>query len=274
MTTLGVLLAVIFAYRLLISHLHHLRLAASIASTVSSNYFAQPLSRGLCFVQKHILLAPLWSRRHNEAFQTTRLYLGTLPSRLNVILLFAYISSNILYCSLYLPWNGNIGPDGKLRAPTKAALIAEFRGRTGVMATVNMVPLFICMMRNNYLGKMAGVGFNTWNLYHRWAGRIVFLEAFAHVTAWWINQVNQSGENGVSRAFSDSRFLRMGLLVRIFRSYLHKLCLLCVTGNHLPDPDRSPFCFSRTTCTLSGLSRGTPNSSHSLPSGSLDALPH
>jgi hypothetical protein len=166
-------------------------------------------------VQKHFLLAPLFRRRHNEPLQTRffRLYLGTLPSRINGILLFGYILSNVLYCTLLLPWNGRIGPDNKLHAPTKAALVAEFRGRTGVMATVNMIPLFICMMRNNYVGKTIGVGFNTWNLYHRWAGRIVVLESFAHMGAWTVNKVDQADWSGVAAVMREEPFFQMGLMV-------------------------------------------------------------
>jgi hypothetical protein len=198
--------------------MHHVRLVATVATSSTANYFAQPLTKSLCFVQKHILLAPLFKRRHNEPLETRwgNLYMGTLPSRINTTLLFGYILSNVLYCTLLLPWNGSIGPDNKLAAPTKAALVAEFRGRTGVMATVNMVPLFICMMRNNYVGKSIGVGFNTWNLYHRWAGRIVVLESFAHMTAWTVNKVDQAGWAGIGPVLSESadrRFFQMGLMV-------------------------------------------------------------
>jgi hypothetical protein len=212
---MAIFLGIILLYRIFIGHFRHLRLVAAITSSKSTNYFAQPLSDGLLRLQKHILLAPLFGRRHNKPFQTRffGLYMGTLPSRINAIIIFSYILSNVLYCTLLLPWSGKVGPDNKLQAPTNAALIAEFRGRTGVMATINMIPLFVCMMRNNYVGTTIGVGFNTWNLYHRWAGRIVVLQSFAHVGAWMTNQVNYRGWNGVLEAFCERRFLQMGLLV-------------------------------------------------------------
>lgn len=195
--------------------MHHSRLISSVATTASANYFAQPLPKSLVFVQKHILTAPLFRKRHNEPLQTRwfQLYMGTLPSRINGILLFAYICSNVLYCTLYLPWNGSIGPDNKLHEPTKASLVAEFRGRTGAMATANMLPLFVCMMRNNYIGNAVGVPFNTWNLYHRWAGRVVALESFAHMGAWTVNQVDHADWAGVVAAVKGSAFLQMGLMV-------------------------------------------------------------
>ncbi|KAI5818756.1 ferric reductase like transmembrane component-domain-containing protein [Pyronema omphalodes] len=80
------------------------------------------------------------------------------------------------------------------------------------MAVVNLVPLFLCMMRNNYIGKITGISFSTWNLYHRWAGRIVVIESFCHTTAWMINQVDYDGWAGIGLAIQEKRFLQMGLL--------------------------------------------------------------
>ena len=216
--TFGGLLIAVFVYRLMVAHSHRLRLITTLASSATSNYFAQPQGQILLFMQRHLLLAPLFKRRHNEPLMTVwgKLYLGTLPSRINAILLFVYILMNFLFCTLALPWTGNIGPEFKLEQPTKASLVAEFRGRTGVMAAFNLIPLFVCMMRNNYAGRIAGVsgGFNTWNLYHRWAGRIVAIESFAHMAAWMVNQVDHSGFGGISSAIKASRFLQMGLMVR------------------------------------------------------------
>jgi len=85
------------------------------------------------------------------------------------------------------------------------------------MATVNLIPLFVCMMRNNYVGKAIDVGFNTWNLYHRWAGRIVALEAFAHMSAWMVNNFDYDGWSGIAASIRRTHFLQMGLMVRSFR---------------------------------------------------------
>ncbi|KAI5850107.1 ferric reductase NAD binding domain-containing protein [Tricharina praecox] len=93
------------------------------------------------------------------------------------------------------------------------------------MATVNMIPLFVCMMRNNYVGKAVGVPFNTWNLYHRWAGRIVALESFAHMGAWTVNQVDHSNWAGVGVAIKGSLFFQMGLMAEIALFFLIFLSL-------------------------------------------------
>lgn len=226
------LLGCLFLYRLLVAHMHHIRTVSLLASSAASNYFAQPLQGYLFFIQKHILLAPLFKKRHNEPFTTRyfHLHFGTLPSRISFSLVVGYFVSNLLYCTLLLPWNGRIGPDGKLAAPTKASLVAEFRGRCGVMATVNLVPLFLCILRNNYAGRAVGVGFNTWNLFHRWIGRVVFLEAMAHMLAWTVNKVDQAGWAGVWEIYGlnvkESHFLQTGLMVCM--AFLH----ITIQPNH------------------------------------------
>ena len=78
-----------------------------------------------------------------------------------------------------------------------------------------MVPLFICMARNNFVGNAVEVGFDTWNLFHRWIGRIVALESLAHMFAWIINKVDEAGWEGVNEALRISPFNQVGLLVSL-----------------------------------------------------------
>jgi predicted ferric reductase len=45
--------------------------------------------------------------------------------------------------------------------------------------------------RNNPLIEMLHVPFDTWNLLHRWLGRIVVLEGVAHTLAWMIPKAQE-----------------------------------------------------------------------------------
>lgn len=215
-------LALLFLFRTYIHNVHHSRLAITVGSSytsTASRFYSLPPPKKFSWLRRHLILAPLHKLRHNNPWtlslplSTIKVHLGTLPSRLHFIFIFLYVLSNVLYCTLYLPWNGSIGPEGKFRAPTKASLVAEFRGRTGVMATVNMIPLFICMVRNNWIGDAVEVGFDTWNLFHRWIGRIIVLESFAHMGAWTVNKVDQAGWAGVGQVYLSTPFLQFGLMV-------------------------------------------------------------
>ena len=44
--------------------------------------------------------------------------------------------------------------------------------------------------RNNPLIKLLDVSFDTWNLLHRWLGRIVVLESLAHTICWMVGKVH------------------------------------------------------------------------------------
>ncbi|CUS08913.1 unnamed protein product [Tuber aestivum] len=83
------------------------------------------------------------------------------------------------------------------------------------MAVVNMVPLFICMARNNFVGNAVEVGFDTWNLFHRWIGRVVVLESVGHMLAWTVNKIDQAGWKGLDEAIRTSHFYQVGLMAEI-----------------------------------------------------------
>ncbi|CAZ82869.1 unnamed protein product [Tuber melanosporum] len=83
------------------------------------------------------------------------------------------------------------------------------------MAVVNMIPLFVCMARNNFVGHAVEVGFDIWNLFHRWIGRVVVLESVAHMLAWTVNKVDQAGWEGLNEALRISHFYQVGLMAEI-----------------------------------------------------------
>ncbi|KAI9816641.1 MAG: hypothetical protein M1832_005026 [Thelocarpon impressellum] len=151
-------------------------------------------------LKKHLLYAPLWKKRHNREMRlSSAINMGTLPSRLHALLLLLYVASNVAY-TLSLDYRGQ----------SKASLLAEIRGRAGVLAVVNMIPLFILAGRNNPLIGMLRVSFDTYNLLHRWMGRIVVLEAIVHTLAWLANQVLSGGWRSVNETMARSRSFQFG----------------------------------------------------------------
>jgi hypothetical protein len=68
--------------------------------------------------------------------------------------------------------------------------------------------------RNNPLIKLLGISFDTFNLYHRWLGRIVSLEAVVHTFAHLANHTHTRGwKAGIQPALSGP-YISYGLLVR------------------------------------------------------------
>ncbi|MCJ1457086.1 hypothetical protein MMC28_007452 [Mycoblastus sanguinarius] len=181
------------------AHLRHLLNLKT--SPLQQSYWSEDRTQIWPTLKKQLLYAPLWKKRHNKEFQLSRaISVGTLPSRLHTLVLLFYLVSNVFYC-MYLDYSH-----------PKAELLAELRGRTGHLAIVNMVPLIILAGRNNPLISLLRVSFDTYNLFHRWIGRVVVLQAFAHTIAWAINEVAAKGFKGISSGFKHSPFLAYGLL--------------------------------------------------------------
>ncbi|KAE8451262.1 hypothetical protein EG329_004427 [Mollisiaceae sp. DMI_Dod_QoI] len=139
----------------------------------SQAYFKRPSQR-FASMKKHLLYAPIFSKRHNREFQlSSAINVGTLPTRLQLMFLVGYFGTNIAFCVVSVQWSAAV-----------STAAGELRNRTGILAVVNMVPLFIMATRNNLLINWLNISFDTFNLLHRWFGRIVVLEAIAHAISW------------------------------------------------------------------------------------------
>ncbi|KAL2180791.1 ferric reductase like transmembrane component-domain-containing protein [Thermothelomyces heterothallicus CBS 202.75] len=151
-------------------------------------------------LKRNLLYAPLWNKRHNREIRlSSAANMGTLPSRLHSLLLFGYLASNLAYLFV-LDWKNE----------NKYALCAEIRGRSGTLSVVSMVPLIIFAGRNNPLINLLNVSFDTYNLLHRWMGRISIIEVIIHFIAWAIVQVADGGWEGVQRKILNDRFIGSG----------------------------------------------------------------
>ncbi|EXJ53678.1 uncharacterized protein A1O5_13130 [Cladophialophora psammophila CBS 110553] len=210
-------LTIVFALRLSQLFVSYIRNIYCMTTEKPSqqNYYGVDHFRIWSWLKKHIIYAPLWKKRHNREFQLSgAVNYGTLPSRIHSLLLFIYAVTNLIYC-LLLDW-GN---------PQKGALYAELRGRSGILATVNMIPLIVLAARNNLAIPILRVSFDTFNLFHRWIGRLVAALSAIHFFAWLAAYKLAKGNQATFRIFKGAPFLDYGLLglVAIVLLPLHSL---------------------------------------------------
>lgn len=176
---LAALVTVTYLWKLVFAFAAHLRRLSSF-NNEQQHYFV-PADEALARLKRHLLYAPLFRARHNREFQLSRaLNMGTLPSRLHTALLLGIVVMNVVLCLVTVPF--------KADEHTTAGVI---RNRTGTMATVNLIPLVLLAGRNNPLIRLLHISFDTYNLLHRWLGRIVVLEATVHAFAWIIPKAQQ-----------------------------------------------------------------------------------
>jgi len=196
---------VVVAFRLAQHGYQHLRLLITVDAPDTQQRYWSRAGSFWPHMNRYLLYAPLKNVRHNKEIQLSRaINVGTLPLRLHTLVLLFYLLSNIAYC-LMLDFD----------RPSRASLIAEIRGRTGHLAVINIMVLFIFAARNNPLIPLLGITFDTFNLFHRWIGRIVILESLAHVGCWIINEIDARGFSGISQGLATDPFLQAGLLATI-----------------------------------------------------------
>ncbi|OKL64727.1 hypothetical protein UA08_01074 [Talaromyces atroroseus] len=221
--TLGLVAVTVFLCRMAEFGNAYIRQISCLSGTArQQRFWSMETSRLWSLIRKHVVYSPLFRKRHHREFQlSSALNMGVLPSRFHTVLLAIYILSQLAYCAL-LDYAAN----------EKSALVAELRGRSGTLAVLNMIPLFLFAGRNNILIWLLGVSFDTYNLFHRWLGRIVVLEAIVHTTAWFVNACDERGFSDAISRIRDTPFFGWGAVGVVALAFL-------IT--HSPSPIRHAF---------------------------------
>ncbi|KAL2135424.1 hypothetical protein VTI74DRAFT_8526 [Chaetomium olivicolor] len=197
---LGAISAALLVWRITTLLVRYVRTVTCLHND-TQRYFAQP-SEKYSWFKKNVMYAPIFSKRHNREFQlSSALNVGTLPTRMQLAFLIGYFATNVAFCVITIDYSG----------PFKQ-VCALVRNRTGYLATVNMIPLFLMAGRNNPLINLLGVSFDTFNLLHRWLGRIVMLESVAHTLAFLISAASASGWSGAFNTTFKVPFMMWGFI--------------------------------------------------------------
>ena len=82
-----------------------------------------------------------------------------------------------------------------------------------MLTAIVQIPLFIFAGRNNPLIPWLNISFDTFNLLHRWFGRIVVLEALAHTLAFLIPNASEKGWAAAFTTTFRVLYMRFGFIV-------------------------------------------------------------
>lgn len=201
----------------------------------TQRYYAVPDST-VSWFKRNVQYAPIFRARHNREIQlSSAVNIGTLPSRFQLVFLVCYIATNVIFAVMGIDYHGNF-----------ETAADQLRNRTGVLAVVNMVPLFLLAGRNNPLITLLGISFDTFNLLHRWFGRVVILEAIAHTLAYFIAYAHESSWASAINTALDEKFMMFGFIAT---------CALIAIGIQAMSPIRHAFyeTFKIAHIALSGL---------------------
>lgn len=176
----GSLFAVILVWVAILRFNAHIRRLTNLNND-TQRYFI-PSDRFWGWMKQHVMYAPLFRTRHNREYRlSSAMNMGTLPTRFQTALLSTVIGVNVFLCCIEIGFSQD-----------EKTVLGLLRNRSGTLAVVNLIPLVIMAGRNNPLIKLLSVSFDTWNLLHRWLGRIVVLEAITHVVCWMVSKVHTS----------------------------------------------------------------------------------
>ena len=165
--TLGAIVTSMIIYRIAIHSVQYIRTLACLNND-SQRYFKMSNPK-FGWIKQHLLYAPLFRLRHQKQMRIGPVETGILPTRFQSLLLAGIITTNIVLWAYGIEWNGPI-----------ITKLEHLRNRSGTLAVVNMIPLVIMAGRNNPLIGWLNVSFDTFNLMHRWFGRIVASFAVSH----------------------------------------------------------------------------------------------
>jgi len=178
----------------------HIRHVITISSPDKQRYWSRNQTVWWPRLKRHLFAAPLFKTRHNRQLMLTGSHaLGPIPLRFDSLLLAVYIASNIAY-NLVLDWDAH-----------GAVILAEVRGRSGELATINLIPTILFALRNNPLIPLLNVSFDTFNLFHRWCARVVIVETLVHTLAYLINQ-GHDGWGAIGSSLAETSSYQWGMV--------------------------------------------------------------
>ncbi|KAI1327845.1 ferric-chelate reductase [Xylariaceae sp. FL0255] len=199
----SIVAVLIIIWRLSTGITRYVRTVVSL-NNKKQRFFARP-SLNYAFIKKHFIYAPIFRKRHNREFQlSSAVNVGTLPTRAQLLFVMGYFATNVAFAVIDIDFNGSYEDAMK-----------QLRNRSGTLATVNMIPLFIAAGRNNPLIPLLGISFDTYNFLHRWFGRIVAIESVVHALAYY---AGSAAESNWAQAFDhtfSSPFLLYGFIATV-----------------------------------------------------------
>lgn len=171
----GGLVAILFAWRAVIRIRHRRR--SKLALQMDDQRELERTNPVNAILKKHVLYAPLFGARHSREFRFLRLHMGSIPLRLEMILLLVYLALNLIFVVVTVDWWEDFSKK-----------MFQLKYAAGHLAVMNTPGLVLSAGRNNLLVPLLGLSFDTFNFMHRWVGRVIAVNAVVHMGAVLANQ--------------------------------------------------------------------------------------
>jgi len=203
--SLTALAAVVFLYRTSLRINSHIRNLASLDGSVGApRYFAETRPT-VNWLKAHLLYAPLFRQRRAREIKLGQIFnLGTLPTRLQALFIASCLAVNVFACVWNIPWSS-----------PELQVLPILGSRTGTLAVANLVPIVVMATVKNPLINTLEISYDSFNLMHRWLGRISILQGITHTLCEIISTVMEGGWAELFESFRNSAFIYTGLIAVI-----------------------------------------------------------
>ncbi|KAJ5167790.1 Riboflavin synthase-like beta-barrel [Penicillium canariense] len=195
----GAFVAVLLFWRTVVRMRHRRR--SQLASQLDDQTQLSRTNGVNASLKKHVLYAPVCGDRHSREFRLFKLHMGSIPLRLEVILLTIYLLLNFIFLTVTVDWWEDFS--GKM---------FQLKYAAGHLAVMNTPGLVLSAGRNNPLVPLLGLPFDTFNFMHRWVGRVVAANAVIHMSAVLANQAYLNGVDYIIYTIWEMPFYIYGLV--------------------------------------------------------------
>ncbi|KAL4778483.1 ferric reductase like transmembrane component-domain-containing protein [Aspergillus varians] len=196
---LGGAFLVFFVVRLFTTLRHRRRLRAVLQNDNPS--ISMPGNCFMASINKHVLCAPLWSTRHSREFRLGGLHMGTVPLRIEIVLLAVYIGINLAFFVSLVDWWEDY-----------QELMYQLKYAAGHLAVMNTPGLVLTAGRNNPLIPLLGIQFDAFNLLHRWVGRLIAVGSIVHVACVVAGRVAETNMDATTHTVWHVPFYIYGMI--------------------------------------------------------------
>lgn len=148
----------------------------------------------------------------------------TMPVRVHALIIIGYLVLNIVFCCVNYE---TVYPNAVFTC-LRGQKLVSIADRTGIIGTVQLPLIFLFSSRNNFLIWITGLSYRSFQMFHKWTSRIVFVLLLLHC-AFYLTFVNVRGDyiqrwgllkwRCANTAFSA---ISLTFLISFFRRYIYE----------------------------------------------------
>ncbi|CAI5004241.1 CPS_HP_G0129170.mRNA.1.CDS.1 [Saccharomyces cerevisiae] len=167
----GIICAYFVGVMILASILHYLSY-----TPFKTAFLKQRLVR---YVRRYLTLPTIWGK-HASSFSYLKIFTGFLPTRSEGVIILGYL---VLH-TVFLAYGYQYDPYNLIFDSRREQVARYVADRSGVLAFAHFPLIALFAGRNNFLEFISGVKYTSFIMFHKWLGRMMFLDAVIHGAAY------------------------------------------------------------------------------------------